>query len=44
MVVPLFEELFERWVLEKEQMRGFVECADRESNPGYELGKLMSYH
>ena len=19
-------------------------CADRESNPGYELGKLMSYH
>ena len=20
------------------------ECADRELNPGYELGKLMSYH
>ena len=21
-----------------------AECADRELNPGYELGKLMSYH
>ena len=22
----------------------YLLCADRESNPGYELGKLMSYH
>ena len=21
-----------------------LDCADRELNPGYELGKLMSYH
>jgi hypothetical protein len=24
--------------------KGKGECADRELNPGYELGKLMSYH